>query len=122
MDPWAAAFDAAAETDRDPAGLSPYWIYPGDSRIQRRILSLPLSRDEDRWAQLQDSLALYRLAFGQPRQEDMLAALQRRGIASRPEEIDDLRIDLRPHSLPAKNKTRNPRGNTQTKVEGRLTL
>lgn len=96
VDPWAAAFDAAAETDRDPVGLSPYWIYPGDSRIQRRILSLPLSRDEDRWAQLQDSLALYRLAFGQPRQEDMLAALQRRGIASRPEEIDDLRIDLRP--------------------------
>ena len=59
-------------------------------------MTLPLSRDQDRWDQLQDSLALYRLAFGQPRQEDMLAALQRRGIASRPEEIDDLRIDLRP--------------------------
>ena len=96
VDPWAAAFEAAAETDRDASGLSPYWIYSGDARIQRRLLSLPLSRDEDRWAQLQDSPALYRLAFGQPRQEDMLAALQRRGISSRPEEIDDLRIDLRP--------------------------
>ena len=97
VDPWAAAFDAAAtETDCDEGGLSPYWIYSGDARIQRRILSLPLSRDEGRWAQLQDSLALYRLAFGQPRQEDMLAALQRRGIVGRPEEIDALRIDLRP--------------------------
>ncbi len=97
VDPWTAAFEAAAkETDRDTGGLSPYWIYSGDARIHRRLLSLPLSRDEDRWAQLQDSLALYRLAFGQPRQEDMLAALQRRGIISRPEEIDDLRIDLRP--------------------------
>ena len=57
---------------------------------------LPLSRDRDRWAKLQESLALYRLAFGQPRQEDMLAALQRRGIASRPEQIAELRIDLRP--------------------------
>ena len=57
---------------------------------------LPLSRDQERWNQLQESLALYRLAFGQPRQEDMLAALQRRGIVSRPEEMDDLRIDLRP--------------------------
>lgn len=73
-------------------------MYPGDARIQRRILSLPLSRDEDRWSQLQESLALYRLAFGQPRQEDMLALLQRRGIAGRPEEIDDLRIDLSPPS------------------------
>ena len=99
MDPWSAAFEAAAgEDDRALGGLSPFWIYPGNARIQRRIMTLPLSRDQERWVQLQDSLALYRLAFGQPRQEDMLAALQRRGIASRPEEIDDLRIDLRPPS------------------------
>ena len=96
-DPWAAVFEAAAaEDDRAVGGLSPFWIYPGNARIQRRIMTLPLSRDRERWNQLQDSLALYRLAFGQPRQEDMLAALQRRGIVSRPEEIDDLRIDLRP--------------------------
>ena len=56
----------------------------------------PLSRDEDRWARLQESLALYRLAFGQPRQEDMLAVLQRRGIAGNPERIAEMRIDLRP--------------------------
>ncbi len=59
-------------------------------------MALPLSRDQDRWDRLQGSLALYRLAFGQPRQEDMLAALQRRGIASQPGQIADLRIDLRP--------------------------
>ena len=96
-DPWAAVFEAAATEDNAAiGGLSPFWIYPGNARIQRRIMALPLSRDQDRWNQLQESLALYRLAFGQPRQEDMLAALQRRGIASRPEEIDNLRIDLRP--------------------------
>lgn len=100
-DPWTAAFEAAAaEPGCDAGGLSPYWIYSGDARIRRRIMALPLSRDEDRWGQLQDSLALYRLAFGQPRQEDMLAALQRRGIAGRPDQIDDLRIDLRPPALP----------------------
>ena len=74
----------------------PCWIYPGDARLQRRIMALPLSRDEERWVRLQESLALYRLAFGQPRQEDMLAALQRRGIAGQPERIADIRIDLRP--------------------------
>ena len=99
-DPWGAVFDAAAADDaHDADGLSPFWIYPGDARIQRRIMTLPLSRDQDRWDQLQESLALYRLAFGQPRQEDMLAALQRRGIASQPGQIADLRIDLRPPTL-----------------------
>ena len=99
-DPWGAAFDAAAAKD-DPGsdGLSPFWIYPGDARIQRRIMTLPLSRDQDRWDRLQESLALYRLAFGQPRQEDMLAALHRRCIASQPDQIADLRIDLRPPAL-----------------------
>ena len=35
-------------------------------------MALPLSRDEEQWKRLQESLALYRLVFGQPRQEDML--------------------------------------------------
>ncbi len=96
-DPWTEVFDAAsADSDPDLGGLSPCWIYPGDARIHRRIMAIALSRDEDRWARLQESLALYRLAFGQPRQEDMLAALQRRGIAGSPEQVADLRIDLRP--------------------------
>jgi len=87
---------AAAEDDHGLGDLTPCWIYPGDARLQRRIVALPLSRDEERWARLQESLALYRLAFGQPRQEDMLAALERRGIAGQPERIADIRIDLRP--------------------------
>ena len=96
-DPWTAVFEAAAaEDDHGLGDLTPFWIYPGDAQLQRRIMALPLSRDQERWAQLQESLALYRLAFGQPRQEDMLAALQRRGIAGRPERMAELRIDLRP--------------------------
>ena len=96
-DPWAAVFEtASAESDRGLGGLSPCWIYPGSAQIHRRIMALALSRDEDRWARLQESLALYRLAFGQPRQEDMLAALERRGIAGSPDRMADLRIDLRP--------------------------
>ena len=59
-------------------------------------MAFPLSRDEERWDRLQESLALYRLAFGQPRQEDMLAVLQRRGVAGDPERIAEMRIDLRP--------------------------
>ena len=99
-DPWTAVFEAAAaEDDHDLGDLTPYWIYPGDARLQRRIMALPLSRDEDRWAQLQESRALYRLAFGQPRQEDMLAALKRRGFAGRPDRVGEIRIDLRPPAI-----------------------
>ena len=97
VDPWTAVFEAAAaEDDHGLGDLTPYWMYPGDAQQQRRIMALPLSRDEEQWARLQESLALYRLAFGQPRQEDMLATLQRRGIAGRPERIAEIRIDLRP--------------------------
>ncbi len=102
-DPWSAVFEAAAaESGQDLGGLSPCWIYPGDAKLHRRIMALPLSRDEDRWARLQESLALYRLAFGQPRQEDMLAALHRRGVARSPERISEMRIDLRPPAPDAK--------------------
>ena len=98
-DPWAAVFEAAAAEDRQGLGdLMPFWMYPGDARIGRRIMALPLSRDEEQWKRLQESLALYRLVFGQPRQEDMLAALQRRGVAGREEQIAEMRIDLRPPS------------------------
>ena len=96
-DPWTAVFEAATTGGvPDFGGLSPYWIYPGDAKLHRRIMALALSRDESRWARLQESLALYRLAFGQPRQEDMLAALHRRGVAESPERIAEMQIDLRP--------------------------
>lgn len=101
VDPWTAVFEAAAADADDTLGdLTPFWICPGDAQLQRRIMALPLSSDEKRWARLQDSLALYRLAFCQPRQEDMIAALRRRGIAAEPERIEELRIDLRPPAAP----------------------
>jgi hypothetical protein len=54
-----------------------------------------LSRDNHRYRQVRDTLTLYRLAFGQPRQEDLLALLGRGGAPSTPEGYTGL-IDLRP--------------------------
>lgn len=94
-DPWVAAF-AAAETERADHmnDLWPWWVYPGASSVERWIPSLPLSRERDRERSLQRQRALYRLAFGQPRQEDLLAILDQRELT--PADIDALRIDLRP--------------------------
>ena len=101
-DPWRAMLDAAKD-DR-PAGstdIIPYWVYTGSgedpARIERYVPALPLSKDRSRADALQKSVALYRLAFGQPRQEDLIAYL---GTQIDPVElksiIDDIRIDLSP--------------------------
>jgi hypothetical protein len=99
-DPWKRLFDAAVNDRRDGASdLEPYWIFAGPAAVERHILSYPLSRDQQRWAQLQDLLALYRLAFGQPRQEDMVSFLSRRGLVGDARRIAELRLDLRPPPL-----------------------
>lgn len=76
-DPWDALFKLAA-ADR-PAGatdLIPYWIYEGSASVERRVMVLPMSREEIRYKRLKRSLALYRMVFAQPRQEDLLACLE----------------------------------------------
>jgi hypothetical protein len=43
--------------------------------VERRVPVFPFSREVGKLKQLQQGLALYRLAFGQPRQEDLLKFL-----------------------------------------------
>jgi len=74
--------------------LVPFWIYSeGEAKIQRHVPALPLSRDRERMEQLQKSLVVYRMVFGQSRQEDLAAFLM-----SRLDKVnmDKLRIDLSP--------------------------
>ena len=56
----------------------PYWVYDGDAKIERYVYPYALSLDGPRYEQLKRDLAMYRLAFGQPRQEDLLKLLDRR--------------------------------------------
>ncbi|MBU5900586.1 hypothetical protein JVW24_26050, partial [Vibrio cholerae O1] len=70
-DPWQTLFARAAQ-DRAPgqSELIPYWIFEnGPARVERRIPVLPYSRETGKLKRLKQGLALYRLAFGQPRQE-----------------------------------------------------
>jgi hypothetical protein len=99
-DPWEGLF-RAAEAVR-PAGVSeifPFWVYapPGGARIERHVPYLPLSRDRLRLEALRRSLAVYRMVFGQPRQEDLLIYLLRRLPAGQVEALmREARIDLSP--------------------------
>ncbi len=104
-DPWAAAFEAAEhERPLHMNDLWPWWTYPGKAKIERWIPSFPLSRDQKREERLQRQRALYRLAFGQPRQEDLLAILEQHGYAQDDVRLAALRIDLQPpkHSVSSK--------------------
>jgi Helicase conserved C-terminal domain len=100
-DPWEAMFRAARQEAalEGKSEIVPFWVYlvPGGARIERHILSLPLSREHAQAARLRTSLAVYRMVFGQPRQEDLLRYLVERVPAA---EIDrimrEARIDLSP--------------------------
>lgn len=99
-DPWRILFELAhAAREADSNDLVPYWIFEtdGGAAIERRILAEPYSRDEGRYHRLQRSLALYRMVFGQPRQEDLLECLAGRLGSNGTEDMAAcLRIRLEP--------------------------
>lgn len=80
QDPWQELFTrssrAAGAGTRD---LEPFWVCEckGGDRIQRHVLAQPLSRDAEHFDRLRRSLSVYRMAFGQPRQEDLLEYLMK---------------------------------------------
>jgi hypothetical protein len=99
-DPWDAVF-AAGVQERKPgtSDLVTYWVYPleGGASIERHLIAFPLSRDAARMEALRRTLAVYRMVFGQSRQEDLVSYLL---THLPPDEIskvvDQLRIDLAP--------------------------
>lgn len=96
-DPWAVMFEAARRATPSRDELVPYWVFEGPTKVERRVPLLPFSREVTRLAWLKRSLTLYRLAFGQPRQDDLLAHLTRLlGADADASIFDDLQIRLRP--------------------------
>jgi len=99
-DPWNELFAlAVADRPAEANDLVPYWIYEleGGACVERRVMAVPMSRDETRYRRLKRSLALYRMVFAQPRQEDLLACLEQTIGAERAAEIvARWRINLEP--------------------------
>lgn len=88
---WRAAFDAAVANENALGEFSPWWMYPGTARIHRVLARYPLSRDIRKYDRLRSALTLYRLTLGQPRQEDMVEMLARRGVNATELPVIDLR-------------------------------
>ncbi len=94
--PWQAAYELGRDKQAELGEFAPHWIYPGPVSIERHLMPYPLSTDVTRLERLKIDLALYRLTFGQPRQEDMLELLRKQGVQADPDRVAELRIDLSP--------------------------
>ena len=100
-DPWQTLFGrAASERGPDDGEMVPYWVFhQGRAKIDRLVPVLPFSMESARLPQLRRSLAVYRLAFGQPRQEELVEFLGDRIDPDHREHwLSQLRIDLTPPS------------------------
>ncbi len=95
-DPWKAAFRLALDEQGHFGEFAPWWVYPGPAKIERIVMPYPLSIDNERIASLKRDIQLYRLTFGQPRQEDMLELLKQRYEGESDATRRGLLIDLRP--------------------------
>jgi len=96
-DPWAQMFAAARAATQADTDLAPYWLCEGPVKVERRVPILPFSRETQRLEWLKRSLTVYRLAFGQPRQDDLLGYLG--GLLDRDmtmAELEALQIRLQP--------------------------
>ena len=96
-DIWTSLFEIARQQGSSGRGLMPYWLFPleGGAHIERHVPALPLSRDASRLEALKRLLAVYRMVFGQPRQDDLVAFLQERFSSEKLKELEPLlRIDL----------------------------
>jgi len=64
------------ECSTDLSGLSPWWFYPGD-QVDRIFIHLPQSRQIEKFQELSRQRWLYRLALGQPHQQDFIESVSR---------------------------------------------
>ena len=96
-DPWQTLFRIAAQRQSNGhSDLIPYWIFEdGSARVERRIPLLPFSKEVGKLKRLKQGLALYRMVFGQPRQEDLLFCLSQNGN-NESEELSNWLISLQP--------------------------
>jgi superfamily II DNA or RNA helicase len=99
---WKSLFKIASReklSSRGGCELVPFWhTEPIDNmKIERYVPIYPFSRDIERYRQLLKVLAYYRLTFGQPRQAELIDALQEGKLDKNyNEKLEQLMINLSP--------------------------
>jgi hypothetical protein len=77
--PWEHLFELAVQhrnkSAQEQTDLVPFWILEGDAKIERHVPNIPLSRDVEKLEALKRSLTVYRMVFGQNKQDDLVEFL-----------------------------------------------
>ena len=79
---WEIVEKLANQTLQDASGMSPWWVLKG-AAVSRYIFELPQGKDVQKFAMLKEQRLIYRLALGQPNQEDLIEVLAQGGIKLR---------------------------------------
>lgn len=79
--PWLRLQSLAGDL-ADASGLRPWWVFDG-AEVQRHVFERPFGRDMVQFARLREQRLIYRLALGQPNQEDLIDVLAQGGAATR---------------------------------------
>jgi len=99
-DPWDFLFSKGVAIRKDDEDdIVPFWIFETKNglKIDRNIPCLPMSRDIERLRDLKRTLVMYRMVFGQPRQEDLIEFLKKHMDQKEiKKEMQNFSIDLSP--------------------------
>ena len=101
-DHWNFLFEEGVDIrPEDKDDIIPFWVFEPENKkgakIDRHVPCMPLSRDIERLQDLKKTLAVYRMVFGQPRQDDLVEFLKRYMDEEEiSQAIQNLRIDLSP--------------------------
>jgi len=101
-DIWQKLFDYADQKERLEKGqceLIPFWHVESDGvKIERVVPMYPFSRDQAKLEQILRTLAVYRLAFGQPRQAELVEHVLKNNLSAEEEQRvrENLIINLSP--------------------------
>lgn len=90
---WEDIYQIALDNkDSTSCDLIPFWYLGEESKIKTMIPLYPFSKDNDKLEYIKTVLANYRLTFGQPRQEELIFAINQLGVL----ELDEYLINLTP--------------------------
>ena len=98
LSPWLVLAEHADQTfGADASGRSPWWSCPGE-KIETFFVELPQSRQMSKFKELSRLRWIYRLALGQPHQQDFIETVMQMPDDGRQEYM--LSLSAWPHFAP----------------------
>lgn len=92
--PWTQIEAIANKKMSDPSGLAPWWVCKNGS-VNRYVFDVPTSEQKHWLHWMKEQRLLYRLALGQPNQEDLVEILSSK-VGMDPQSIRDAVVNLSP--------------------------